>query len=212
MKLSVQISGALEEIVISSLPWNFVQRVFRHCLGKNNTPYFANNCFKGVLYFDEQLAAKFAEQEGYKYETWSLEDKFHHTEGYAMEEGFTVNVSLNGNEKRHQARGLNRDVTEIGLAGFLNRIESDEIAVLLGSIDNASVTYELEIDGDFDQDKLTLQVQDFEEWRLADPVLIGISYGGKAMEKVGEKRQGMKMIDPVLFSKGGEELSLYDFS
>lgn len=212
MKLRIDISGALEEIVISSLPWNFVQRVFRHCLGKNNTPYFANNCFKGVLYFDEQLAAKFAEQEGYKYETWSLEDKFHHTEGYAMEEGFTVMVSINDDEKRFLVRNMNQDVNHIGLAGCLDRIKGEKIAVLLGSIDNASVTYELETNGAFESDKLKLQVEDFEEWHLADPVLTGISYGGKAMEKVDEKRQGMKMIDPVLFSKGGEELSLYDFS
>jgi hypothetical protein len=212
MKLSVEISGALEEIVVSSMPWNFVQRVFRHCLGKNNTPYFANNCFKGVLYFDEQLAAKFAEQEGYKYETWSLEDKFRHTEGYALEEGFTVGVQVGDDSRNVQAQKLNRNVERIGLSGFLDKIESDEVLILMGSIDNASVTYEIDLDESYDPEKLVLAVEDFEELRLADPVLISVTYDGKKMEPVKEKRQGMKMIDPHLFSKGGEELSLYDFS
>jgi hypothetical protein len=212
MKLSVEISGALEEIVVSSLPWNFVQRIFRHCLGKNNTPYFANNCFKGVLYFDEQLAAKFAEQEGYKYETWSLEDKFYHTEGYALEEGFTVSVSHGDESKNIQAQKLPQDMNRIGLKHFLDKIDSEETVILMGSIDNAGVTYELEIEDRFDPDKLTLHVEDFEELRLSDPVLLDVSYDGKKMEKIKENRQGVKMIDPHLFSKGGEELSLYDFS
>jgi hypothetical protein len=212
MKLSVEISGALEEIVVSSLPWNFVQRIFRHCLGKNNTPYFANNCFKGVLYFDEDLAARFAEQEDYKYETWSLEDKFYHTSGYALEEGFTIGITTDEEQKNVQAQKIGKDVNRVGLKQFLDRIESDEIVILMGSIDNGSVTYELDIDGPFDPDKLSLQVEDFEELRLTDPVLIGVTYGGKEMEPGNQKRQGMKMIDPALFSKGGEELSLYDFS
>lgn len=212
MKVSVAISGALEEIVVSSLPWNFVQRVFRHCLGKNNTPYFANNCFKGVLYFDEQLAAKFAEQEGYAYETWSLEDKFYHTQGYALEEGFTIEITAGDEEIKTQAQKIAQSVTRIGLAGLLDKISRDEIVVLLGSIDNASVDYELDIDGPFDPAKLELKVESFEELNLTDPVLIGVAYGGRDMQPVNEKRQGLKMIDPALFSKGGEELSLYDFA
>jgi len=212
MNVSVAISGALEEIVVSSLPWNFVQRVFRHCLGKNNTPYFANNCFKGVLYFDEQLAAKFAGQEGYTYETWSLEDKFYHTQGYALEEGFTVEVMAGGEQHKLRAEKMRQNVNKIGLAGLLDKITRDELVVLLGSIDNASVNYELEIDGEFDPDKLELKLESFEELALADPVLVGVAYGGQDMQPVNEKRQGMKMIDPALFSKGGEELSLYDFA
>ena len=55
MKLSIEISGQMERIVITSLPKRFLAKIFKHCMGKNNTPYFISNCLKGVLYFDVEL-------------------------------------------------------------------------------------------------------------------------------------------------------------
>jgi hypothetical protein len=52
MALVVKAQGSIEQILVTSFPKSFVSKVYRHCWGKNNTPYFAGNCFKGVVYFD----------------------------------------------------------------------------------------------------------------------------------------------------------------
>ena len=81
MALEITTYGDIDQIVVASLPRAFVQKIFRHCWGKNNTPYFAGNCFKGVLYFDERLARKYAEDLGLAWRSWLLADKFYHKTG-----------------------------------------------------------------------------------------------------------------------------------
>ena len=46
MALTITAHGDIDQIVVSSLARTFVQKIYRHCWGKNNTPYFAGNCFK----------------------------------------------------------------------------------------------------------------------------------------------------------------------
>ena len=96
MKLRIEIAGQLERIIVTSLPKRFIAKIFRHCLGKNNTPYFANNCFKGVLYFDYEFAIKFAESVGYSWTNWQNVPPLYQTSGYVYEQYLDIMVKAEG--------------------------------------------------------------------------------------------------------------------
>ncbi|MGE4296702.1 MAG: hypothetical protein AB7E47_01620 [Desulfovibrionaceae bacterium] len=212
MKLTITVRGLMDQVVISTLPKSFVQKVFKHCMGKNNTPYFANNCFKGVLYFDWELAQKFAEKVGHAYTTWSDEDKYYHRTAYCFDNDLEMNAQLDGAVTSLTVSTLDTRVNRLDLDSFLPKITDDEVVILMGSVDTGSESFVLEgVEGAFDPEKLCVDIDNFEDFFLDDMLITGMRYDGKDMERVLGESRGKHMITPVLFSKQGKELDLYDF-
>lgn len=214
MRLEIKTYGNLEQVVISKLSKAFVARIFRHCWGKNNTPYFANNCFKGILYFDERLAAKYAEDVETTYTNWFVEDKYYHRTAMVYESGLEFSASLDGGEPvTLNPAGMRIDRKVIDRAPSLAQVGEEEVAILMGSVDKGGLVFTLDgVTGDFDPDKLTLSLEGLEEFFFEDALMVGLSYDGKTMGmEVGESR-GKSMIAPILISREGRELDMYDFS
>jgi len=213
VELRIEISGLMNQIVISSLPKSFLSRIFRHCMGKNNTPYFANNCFKGVLYFDENTARKFAETMGYSWKGWTNEDKFHHQTAYCFEGGLEIMVSVNGEQKTElDVSEIETKIHDIELSAMLPKIKDDEIIVLMGSVDKGSEAFALDdFKGDFSADELIVSLDAFDSFNFDSLLITGIAYADKELRRITGRSKGRNMISPLLFSSDGEELDLYDF-
>ncbi|MEW5771931.1 MAG: hypothetical protein AB1916_00255 [Thermodesulfobacteriota bacterium] len=213
MHLSVTFTGLLDKVVVSSLPRAFVKRIFTHCMGKNNTPYFANNCFKGVLYFNDDLAMKFGEDTGHTWKGWEGECRFYHQDGFVFETNLEAAALVDGKrEFRLEPASLATRSTPISLDAFLPKIGPEEVIVLLGSVDKAEQTYTVEVEGDsFDPEKLLVSLDDFEEFAFDDRLLTGLSYNGAEMAGGAVQSRGMNMIMPALFDHQGGALDLYDF-
>ncbi len=213
MALKIEVSGLLYRIVVTSLPRSFVARVFKHCLGKNNTPYFVNNCFKGVLYFDQELAIKFAESVGYIWKGWQAEAKFYSRSGYCFDRYLDISVWLEEGEKIVvNAPDITASTTNIPLASILPQIGADETLILLGAVDKGSTVYALDGEGvSFDLERLQVHLDSLDEFFFPDRVLTGMQYGGKSMLAARGRSTGRNMIAPVLISGEGAEMDMYDF-
>jgi len=214
MKLSIKTYGNLERVIVSRMSKAFIARIFRHCWGKNNTPYFANNCFKGILYFDERLAAKYAEDAGTAYTSWLEQDCFYCRPGMTYESGLELSVSLDGGEGTTlNPAGLRIERTVIDRAPALERLVDEETAVVMGSVDKGGLVFTLDgVEGDFEPDKLTLVVESLEEFFFEDALVVGLKYDGRDLAMEMGERRGKSMIAPILISKEGRELDMYDFS
>lgn len=212
MKLSIELQGNLDRVVVSSMPKAFIGRVFRHCMGKNNTPYFANNCFKGVLYFDEELARKYAQMEGYDYKGWHAEDTFYRGRGFNLASLDIMAYPGGQKERKVDPAEVGLAATALSPADLLPKIGDDEALILLGSVDTGSEGWVLDaFEGEFDPEQLSVTVDTFAAFGVDDRIITGMSYAGKAMERIPGKSVGKNMIDPALFAKDGRELTLDDF-
>ena len=212
MKLTIEIAGQLERVIVTTLPQRFIRKIFRHCVGKNNTPYFANNCFKGVLYFDYELAVKFAQNVDFTWSTWREAAPLYQTQGYVFEQYAEITAQLDQGEKIPLSTGeLETAANVLDLDNALRQIAEDEVCILLGAVDKGSECYEIEVDTPFDCSSVLVRVDSLECFRLADYLVTGITYGGKSMKRIPGKHVGKNMVTPVLFSKDGRELDLYDF-
>lgn len=213
MHLSVTLSGLLDKVVVSSLPRTFVKRIFTHCMGKNNTPYFANNCFKGVLYFNDDLAMKFGEDTGHTWKGWEGECRFYYQAGFVFETNLEAVALLDGKrELRLETGSVGSRTSRVSLSALLPKIGPEEVIVLLGSVDKAEQTYSLDIDGEaFDPEKLQVAVDDFEDFAFDDRLVTGLYYNGEKLAANEPTVRGMNMIMPALFNHLGGELDLYDF-
>jgi len=213
MHLSVTLTGLLDRVVISSLPRAFVKRIFAHCMGKNNTPYFANNCFKGVLYFNDDLALKFAQDSDHPWKGWEGECRFYSQSGFVFETNLEASAQVEGRrELRLESGSLASRTNRVSLDALLPKIGPEETIVLLGSVDKAEQTFTLEIgDSAFDPEKLMASLDDFEDFAFDDRLVTGLAYDGMEMAGGEVQRRGMHMIMPALFDHQGGELDLYDF-
>lgn len=213
MKLHVYLSGRLDRVAVSSLPKAFAGKIFRHCMGKNNTPYFANNCFKGVIYFDQNTAKHFASQVGYTWNGWSSEDRFLHTSGLVLESNLEIKaVPESGQAVVVNPVEVGVKLKETPVKTFLDALSDDEILIVMGSVDKATEDYVLDgFTGPFDPEKLACRVMGLEELLVSDKPIIGLEYDGAALTRVGGRNSGLNMLEPVLLSKDGKELDLYDF-
>lgn len=212
MNLKIEISGQLERIIVTKLPRKFIQKIFKHCLGKNNTPYFANNCFKGVLYFDYEFAIKFAESVGFSWTTWRDVEPIHKTQGYLFEQ--YADISARTDDAPAQPLSISALDTEarvLDLDTALQQLSEDEICILLGSVDKGTETWEAEIQGEFDQAKLRFSLDSLESFKQTDQIITAVSYDNAPMTHVPGNHTGKNMIMPVLFDKEGRELDLNDF-
>lgn len=213
MHLSVTLTGLLDKVVVSSLPRSFVKRIFSHCMGKNNTPYFASNCFKGVLYFNDDLAIKFAEDTGHIWKGWEGECRFNHQAGFVFETNLEAAALVDGKrELRLEAGSLPTRSTVVTLEAFLPEIGPEEVIVLLGSVDKATQSYTLEIADDaFDPEKLLVSLHDYQDFAFDDRLVTGLAYNGLELTAGEVQSRGMNMIMPTLFDHLGGELDLYAF-
>ena len=212
MQLKVEFKGYLYKVMVSSLPLEFVKKVIRHCMGKNNTAYFMNNCFKGVLYFDDELAAKFAGDMGFSWDDWSGKSGFYRNQGYL----YAPNLDTTIYEDEQRIIGLpstklDPKYVKYDIEPMLKKIKDDEILILMGSVDKGNEVWTLdEYPGNFDPDKLVVSVDDMEEFYFDDLVISGVEYDGKQLTRDGGESIGRSMIVPVLITKDGEVQELFD--
>ncbi len=213
MRLKIELTGHLEHIVISALPSAFITRIFRHCMGKNNTPYFANNCFKGIMYFDREMAAKLASQVDFTWRTWLDEDRFYRRAAFCYETYMDVTVSRDKDIlAKLTSSDLPTTVTPVNHAAMRGALGQGEVLILLGSQDKGSVSYVLDgFTDDFDPARLMASLDSFEDFRLQDQLITGLLYDGRELSLERGPSTGKSMIDPVLISAEGQELDLYDF-
>lgn len=212
MNLKIEISGQLERVIVTKLPRRFIQKIFKHCLGKNNTPYFANNCFKGVLYFDYEFAIKFAESVGFTWSTWREVDAIHKTQGYLFEQYADITASVNGETPLPLSFStLETRPRALELDSALQQLSEEEVCILLGSVDKGSETWEGEIDEEFDQGRLLFSLDSLEYFKLPDQIVTAVSYDQKPLTHVPGNHTGKNMMMPVLFDKQGRELDINDF-
>lgn len=213
MALVVKAHGDIEQILVTTLRTSFVSKVFRHCWGKNNTPYFAGNCFKGVLYFDEQMAAAFARDSGAAWNGWLALPKNRHLIAAVFESGLELTASVDGQEYAVGTSAMGIKTESPRLADVAGGIGPDHVGALLGSVDKGSMVFSLkDFSGPFDPEKLTAVVTRLDDFFFEDALLTGLLYDGREMSmEMGESR-GMSMIDPVLFDAAGNRLDMYDFT
>lgn len=210
MQMTVRISGYKDEVVVSAVPRAFLAKVVRHCYGKNNTPYFAHNCFKGVLYFDEGLSRKFAESVGYEWKGWWEENRFHHRTAYVLDESLSVQV-LGDGEVLHELQPLKIEAadTPVRPAAMLPEINDDEVLLLMGSVDKGEAEWTLEnVSDTFNPARLTLAVEGFAGFGLEDRLITGMSYGGANLVPGKDFSKGKRMIEPVLIGPDGDDWDL----
>ena len=212
MSLEIEMRGFLYRIVVSSLPKAFMSKVFRHCRGKSNTPYFTNNCFKGILYFDNELAVKYAKDVGYDWTFWYEQDKFHKRDGLSFEYNLELSVSAGGKTSPMEAADVQQTQSGLGLAEFTKQIGEDEVVILLGSVDKATETFVLEdFNGAFKKDKLNVSLISYEEFFLSSLLVDGVTYDGMEMTRKKGPSTGKSMVTPVMFGSDGNELDQDDF-
>jgi hypothetical protein len=213
MALEITTHGDIDQIVVSSLPRAFVQKIYRHCWGKNNTPYFAGNCFKGVLYFDERLAHKYAEDVGFAWRGWLSGDAFYHRAGACYDHGLALTVRDGVGESSHSVVGLTVVEERPRLTGFLEQLAEDEVVALLGAVDKGEMVFTLtDFTGPFDPDKLTIHIDRLSDLYSEEAVITGLVYDGRTLSMETGESRGKNMIDPLLIGRDGNLLDMYDFS
>lgn len=213
MALTITTQGDIDQIVISSLSRSFVRKIYRHCWGKNNTPYFAGNCFKGVLYFDERLAHKYAEDLGLSWGGWMAVDKFFHRIGACYGSGLTLTVDADGAVTSLPAMGLPLEETRPRLADYLARLTDGEVLAVLGSVDRGAMVFSLpDAVGSFDPDQLVLTVERLTDCFSEESVITGMTYAGRTMAMESGESRGKSMLDPLLIGADGNLLDMYDFA
>lgn len=213
MPLVVKTDGDIEQVIVTALHKNFVSKIFRHCWGKNNTPYFAGNCFKGVVYFDERMAAAFARETGEEWKGWLALPKHMHQIAAVFESGLELTASCQGRVTTLGTSGLATRVTSPTLASVAGKIGEGQVTALLGSVDKGSMVFTLaDFEGEFEPDKLSAEITRFDDFFFEDALLTGLFYDGREMSmEMGESR-GMSMIDPILLDANGQRLDMYDFT
>ncbi|EKO38039.1 MAG: hypothetical protein B193_3271 [Solidesulfovibrio magneticus str. Maddingley MBC34] len=212
MTLEIATQGDIDQIVVSSLSRAFVQKIYRHCWGKNNTPYFAGNCFKGVLYFDERLAIKYAEDVGFPWRGWLSAPKFHHRTGASLH-GLSLTVRAAAGQRETSALGLAVAEERPRLDGFLEGLGDDEVLAVLGAVDKGEMLFTLaDFDGAFDADKLVIEVERFSDLYCEEAVVTGMRYDGRVMSMETGESRGKSMVDPLLIGRDGKLLDMYDFA
>uniref|UniRef100_I2Q657 Uncharacterized protein n=1 Tax=Desulfovibrio sp. U5L TaxID=596152 RepID=I2Q657_9BACT len=213
MALYITTQGDIDQIIVSSLPRAFVQKIYRHCWGKNNTPYFAGNCFRGVLYFDERLAAKYAEDAGFPWRGWLSVDKFYHRTGSSYEHGLTLAVRADGQASTLSSVGIPVIEARPQLGDYLGRLGEDEVLCLLGSVDKGEMVFSLpDFTGPFDPDKLAVHVDRLSDLYCEEAVVTGLAYDGRRLSMESGDSRGKNMIDPLLVGRDGKLLDMYDFA
>lgn len=212
MKLKVDATGFINRVVISTLPRKFIARIFKHCMGKNNTPYIANNCFKGVLYFDEELAARFAQKVGYQWKGWQNEDDLYHKVAFRYGTELELAVSVDGGAPEHiSGSELETKISLVDLDDLVARVGEDEALIFMGSVDKGKARFTVDAQGGFDRDKLVLLVDSFDEFQFCDRMVTGLTYDGAEMHREILESVGKNMLDPIMFSPDKQELDLDSF-
>lgn len=212
MQLTISISGYKDEVVISAVPRAFLARVVRHCYGKNNTPYFAHNCFKGVLYFDEGLSRKFAESVGYEWKGWWEENRFYHRTAFVLDDSLSVTALIDGEpvQEVYPSR-IAVDETPVSPTPMLAGVGQDELLILLGSVDKGSMNWTLEVpDEDFKPSRLGICVETFSNFGQEDRLITAITYNGVELAMGADDTKGKRMIEPVVLDADGDDLELDD--
>lgn len=213
MALEITTQGDIDQIVVSSLSRAFVQKIYRHCWGKNNTPYFAGNCFRGVLYFDERLAIKYAEDVGFAWRGWLSAPKFHHRTGASLDHGLNLVVRDDAGERELSALGLAVSESRLRLDDFLGLLGEDEVLAVLGAVDKGEMVFTLpNFSGTFDADKLTIDVDRMSDLYCEETVVTGLRYDGQVMSMETGESRGKSMVDPLLIGADGKLLDMYDFA
>jgi hypothetical protein len=213
MALEIATQGDIDQIVVSSLSRAFVQKIYRHCWGKNNTPYFAGNCFKGVLYFDERLAIKYAEDVGFPWRGWLSAPKFHHRTGASLDHGLGLVVRDGTGEREISSLGVAVAEVRPKLDGFLESLGEDEVLAVLGAVDKGEMLFSLaDCTEPFDQDKLVIEVERLSDLYCEEVVVTGMRYDGRLMSMETGESRGKSMVDPLLIGRDGKLLDMYDFA
>lgn len=213
MELKIQLAGLIDRVVVTTLPTPFLRKIFKHCMGKNNTPYFVNNCFKGVLYFDYEMAERLAEPLGYQWKGWEANTNLHQARGFCFDRNIEASALLGGKTKvALTALDLCAKVNELSLESLLPKLKEDEILILLGAVDKGTATWVLEeLPGEFDPEQLLLKLESLEEIRLTERLVTGVTYAGLPLTEIKMQATGRNMIIPAMFDANGKELDLYDF-
>jgi hypothetical protein len=213
MALVVKAHGDIEQILVTTLHKTFVSKIFRHCWGKNNTPYFAGNCFKGVLYFDEHMAAVFARESGLAWNGWLALPKYRHLIAAVFESGLELAAHVDGADIPLGTSAIGVRAGSLPFSAVSGKIGPDQVGALLGSVDKGAMVFTLkDFSGDFQPEKLTAVVTRLDDFFFEDALLTGLAYDGREMSmEMGESR-GMSMIDPVLIGADGNLLDMYDFT
>jgi len=213
MELKIQLTGLIDRVVVTTLPTPYLRKIFKHCMGKNNTPYFVNNCFKGVLYFDYETAEHLAKATHYDWKGWEANPKFYQHRGFCFDRNIETVATLNGTNKVPLTTlDLCYKVNEVGIEPMLPRLGDEEVLILLGAVDKGASTWTLDgIDETFDPEKLLLNLDSLDEFRLQERLITGVSYEGRPLVERIDNAVGRNMIMPAMFDKLGKELDLYDF-
>ena len=213
MALHITTHGDIDQIIATALSREFVRKIYRHCWGKNNTPYFAGNCFRGVLYFDERLAGKYAEDLGLAWNGWLSAPKFHHRTGACYEHGLTLTVDAGEGATRLGAAGLAVVEERPRLGDFLARIGEGEVLCVLGAVDKGEMQFTLpDFSGPFDPEKLTVRVERLSDLYCEETVITGLAYDGRTLSMETGQSRGKNMLDPLLIDREGKLLDMYDFA
>lgn len=216
MALVITTRGDIDQILVTSLPRAFVQRIYRHCWGKNNTPYFAGNCFRGVLYFDERLAAKYAEDQGMPWRGWLAVPKFYHRTGCVYTHGLQLEIRSGATAEVTTMLSAGMPLVEERprLEDFTADLGEEEVLGVLGSVDKGEMVFTLaeEPQEPFDPDKLTIHVDRLSDLYSEETVVTAMSYAGRMLSMETGESRGKSMLDPLLISRDGRLLDMYDFA
>ena len=109
--------------------------------------------------------------------------------------------------------GLAVDENRPRLAEFLERLGEDEVVALLGSVDKGEMVFSLpDFEGAFDPERLVLTVDRLSDLYSEEAVITGLVYDGRTLSMETGESRGKSMIDPLLISREGALLDMYDFA
>ncbi|UIJ39082.1 hypothetical protein LWC08_05795 [Desulfobaculum bizertense] len=210
--LRVELSGYINDIVITALPARFIHRIYSHCLGKHSTPYAANTCFKGILYFDNTFASHFAEEAGFDWNGWRNTHQLYRQQGFSTKTSLSLKL-LEGNEPVRELHLENCDcsIQPFPTEQLLADTDKNSVLVLMGAVNKACQT--LSIEGISAQDlpqKLDLSIDSFEGFGFGETLLKDITCCGQHFENLSGESQEQKMIDPCFLSSLGLQFDLAD--
>ena len=213
MALEITTHGTIDRIIVTSMPRVFVQKIYRHCWGKNNTPYFAGNCFRGLVYFDERLAGSYAEDMGFGWRGWLSSDKFYHKVGTCLDHGLRLTVRGGNTATTLSAVGIAVAEERPRLDGFLARLAEDEVLVVLGAVDKGEMVFTLEdFEAPFESGKLTIRVDRLTDVFCEETLVTALAYDGRPLSMETGQSRGQGMLEPILIDRDGNLLDMYDFS
>jgi hypothetical protein len=185
--LKIEITGKDYEIVSGRISGADLDRVVRACdrEGLSLADYWYD-------------APRMVKVLGGNWKGWYERDDFAHEIGLAWTDPGELDISILLNYE--SADAVEFSDTHVALSEKIRRpaVKKGEAAVTAGSVSEARYYFELEIEGEFEADKLEFILKDLKEIGIDVPLLADVVYDGETMRQEHEDLSSGDPLDVVI--------------